>query len=56
MKWVTSKSSKTWLRNAWKVLKPATAEEAFKKKQVALKKIERDFADEAIPDQLWEVW
>ena len=32
-----------------KGLKPATAEEAFQaKKQVALKKIERDFADEAI--------
>ena len=32
-----------------KGLKPASAEEAFQaKKQVALKKIERDFADEAI--------
>ena len=32
-----------------KGLKPATADEAFKaKKKVALKKIERDFADEAI--------
>ena len=32
-----------------KGLKPATAEEAFQaKKQVALKKIERDFADEAV--------
>lgn len=36
-------------KKAMKGLKPATAEEAFQaKKKVALKKIERDFADEAI--------
>ena len=39
----------TLTKKRMKGLKPATAEEAFQaKKQVALKKIERDFADEAI--------
>ena len=43
------KSLRTWLKKRMKGMKPATAAEAFKrKKQVALKKIERDFEDEKI--------
>ncbi len=45
-KWVTFKSLKTWLRNM-KGLKPASVK-VFNQKQVALKKIERDFADETL--------
>ena len=49
MKWVIYKIIENLTKKRMKGLKPASAEEAFQaKKQVALKKIERDFADEAI--------
>ncbi len=54
MKWAICKSLRTWLK-ADEGMKPATAGEAFKRKQTALKKIRRDFEDEK-SDQLWEVW
>ena len=43
MKWATSKIIENLTKKRMKGLKPASAEEAFQaKKQVALKKIERD--------------
>ena len=48
MKWATFKSLKTWLRNAWKASNLQSRRSLQAKKHVALKKIERDFADETI--------
>ena len=49
MKWATLQIIENLTKKRMKGMKPATAAEAFQaKKQVALKKIERDFEDEKI--------